>query len=90
MRIVAYIMALSALSTSVVVSAHSGGLNAEGCHNNRKTGDYPAIVATRLQRPSSALNVLLVAAMPITQIVHQLGRQGLLRFGVVILVIALG
>lgn len=21
-------------------SAHSGGLNAEGCHNNRKTGDY--------------------------------------------------
>jgi len=21
-------------------SAHPGGLNAEGCHNNRKTGDY--------------------------------------------------
>lgn len=21
-------------------SAHSGGLNAEGCHNNRKTGGY--------------------------------------------------
>jgi len=21
-------------------SAHGGGLNAEGCHNNRKTGDY--------------------------------------------------
>ena len=21
-------------------SAHSGGLNAEGCHTNRKTGDY--------------------------------------------------
>lgn len=20
--------------------SHSGGLNAEGCHNNRKTGDY--------------------------------------------------
>jgi hypothetical protein len=20
--------------------AHSGGLNSEGCHNNRKTGDY--------------------------------------------------
>lgn len=20
--------------------AHGGGLNAEGCHNNRKTGDY--------------------------------------------------
>lgn len=24
----------------IEVSAHSGGLNAEGCHNNRKTGDY--------------------------------------------------
>jgi hypothetical protein len=22
------------------VDAHSGGLNAEGCHNNRKTGGY--------------------------------------------------
>lgn len=22
------------------VAAHPGGLNAEGCHNNRKTGDY--------------------------------------------------
>lgn len=22
------------------VVAHPGGLNAEGCHNNRKTGDY--------------------------------------------------
>lgn len=21
-------------------NAHSGGLNAEGCHNNRKTGEY--------------------------------------------------
>lgn len=25
---------------SLEASAHSGGLNAEGCHNNRKTGDY--------------------------------------------------
>lgn len=23
-----------------VVIAHGGGLNAEGCHNNRSTGDY--------------------------------------------------
>jgi hypothetical protein len=23
-----------------VVSAHGGGLNAQGCHNNRSTGDY--------------------------------------------------
>jgi len=26
--------------SSGIVSAHSGGLNSEGCHNNRKTGDY--------------------------------------------------
>lgn len=25
---------------SVPIVAHPGGLNAEGCHNNRKTGDY--------------------------------------------------
>ncbi|WP_235600940.1 excalibur calcium-binding domain-containing protein [Sphingobium sp. AM] len=23
-----------------MAKAHPGGLNAEGCHNNRKTGDY--------------------------------------------------
>lgn len=27
--------------------AHPGGLNAEGCHNNRKTGDYHCHGATR-------------------------------------------
>lgn len=25
---------------SSTASAHPGGLNAQGCHNNRKTGDY--------------------------------------------------
>jgi len=24
----------------VAAAAHPGGLNSEGCHNNRKTGDY--------------------------------------------------
>lgn len=24
----------------IEAQAHGGGLNAEGCHNNRKTGDY--------------------------------------------------
>ena len=28
------------LLVPVHAPAHSGGLNAEGCHNNRKTGDY--------------------------------------------------
>jgi len=26
--------------TATAAQAHPGGLNAEGCHNNRKTGDY--------------------------------------------------
>lgn len=25
---------------SNIVNAHGGGLNSQGCHNNRKTGDY--------------------------------------------------
>lgn len=29
-----------AMPLSSVALAHPGGLNAEGCHNNRKTGDY--------------------------------------------------
>jgi hypothetical protein len=28
------------LALPVAAAAHSGGLNADGCHNNRKTGDY--------------------------------------------------
>ena len=31
---------LTGLSISVPVRAHGGGTNADGCHNNRKTGDY--------------------------------------------------
>lgn len=39
-------LALAALAVTVPSGftypalAHPGGLNAEGCHNNRKTGDY--------------------------------------------------
>lgn len=31
---------LSLLSLSNLVYAHGGGLDANGCHTNRKTGDY--------------------------------------------------
>lgn len=34
-------LALITLPVSITAaSAHGGGLNAQGCHNNRKTGDY--------------------------------------------------
>lgn len=37
----AIVLAAGALSlTPTVVLAHGGGLNADGCHTNRKTGDY--------------------------------------------------
>lgn len=34
------VLALAALLASSAASAHGGGLNADGCHTNRKTGDY--------------------------------------------------
>ena len=33
-------LACALLVAPVAVAAHPGGLNGEGCHNNRKTGDY--------------------------------------------------
>jgi hypothetical protein len=37
---VAIILTLGALAAALPAAAHPGGLNADGCHNNRKTGDY--------------------------------------------------
>lgn len=37
---VRHLLLASLLAVPSVALAHSGGLNAEGCHNNRKTGDY--------------------------------------------------
>jgi uncharacterized membrane protein len=36
----AAIALLGLLLSGSPAAAHSGGLNAEGCHNNRKTGEY--------------------------------------------------
>ena len=33
-------LALSTLAAPMTSSAHSGGLDRNGCHTNRKTGDY--------------------------------------------------
>lgn len=33
-------LAMCLASAPTLVRAHGGGLNSEGCHNNRKTGDY--------------------------------------------------
>ena len=34
------VMCLSGVPITAPIAAHSGGLNAEGCHNNRKTVGY--------------------------------------------------
>jgi len=34
------VLSISLLCLSTPVWAHPGGLNSQGCHNNRKTGDY--------------------------------------------------
>ncbi|RZJ02293.1 MAG: excalibur calcium-binding domain-containing protein [Brevundimonas sp.] len=39
-RNLALALAGAVLATPLAVAAHPGGLNSEGCHNNRKTGDY--------------------------------------------------
>lgn len=38
------------LLTPAAAFAHGGGLNAEGCHNNRKSGDYHCHRAPSVQR----------------------------------------
>lgn len=38
--VVALLASSASLSLAEPAVAHPGGLNAEGCHNNRKTGDY--------------------------------------------------
>jgi hypothetical protein len=43
---------------STFVAAHGGGLDANGCHTNRKTGDYhchraPSMVAPQAAKPAA-------------------------------------
>ncbi|OWQ47199.1 hypothetical protein CDL60_12565 [Roseateles noduli] len=57
------LLGLAALFTSAASAAHGGGLNADGCHTNRKTGDYhchrvparsvaPQPIQSRSEQPS--------------------------------------
>ena len=45
----------AALSLSTPAGAHGGGLNAEGCHTNRKTGDYHCHRAASPAPPPQAI-----------------------------------
>ena len=48
------VAALMAVATSLVI-AHSGGLDAYGCHTNRKTGDYHCHRSPAPSRPHQLL-----------------------------------
>ena len=37
---ISLVAASLALASAIPAYAHPGGLNGEGCHNNRRTGDY--------------------------------------------------
>lgn len=39
-RVATIVAFIAALSAPAPVSAHSGGLNASGCHNDRRNGGY--------------------------------------------------
>lgn len=39
---------------AAVMAAHPGGLNAEGCHTNRRTGDYHCHRGGQATRPRAA------------------------------------
>jgi hypothetical protein len=49
----AIFVALSALH--LLAHAHSGGLNGNGCHNNRQTGDYHCHRGTSNAVPQAAI-----------------------------------
>ena len=56
-RLTALLVALCASVATGSALAHPGGLNAEGCHNNRKTGEYHCH-RSQQSRPSSTVQPL--------------------------------
>lgn len=54
MRMMTTIAALGlACGTAIPVLAHGGGLNAEGCHTNRKTNDYHCHRGSGAKKPKA-------------------------------------
>ncbi len=53
----AFFLLLTALAGASPALAHSGGTNADGCHNNRKTGEYHCHGAKRSAAPEPRAQV---------------------------------
>lgn len=60
-------------------SAHPGGLNAEGCHNNRKTGEYHCHGESKRSPPKEIVTAVDAPALAKPEIVRNEGD--LLRLG---------
>jgi hypothetical protein len=56
--IVALLVSAWTAVPAVPASAHSGGLNSQGCHNNRRTGDYHCHRSGGEARQSRSLGAL--------------------------------
>src|SRR5262245_31081119 len=50
-RAAVYLVSVATASTGSAAWSHGGGLNAEGCHTNRKTGEYHCHRAPRASSP---------------------------------------
>lgn len=53
--ILSLVMCLPGAPLTAPLSAHGGGLNSEGCHNNRKTGDYHCHRGSSSKRSTSQI-----------------------------------
>lgn len=52
------LVVVAVVSAGGQARSHGGGLNAEGCHNNRQTGDYHCHRAPRAAQPTSPVQRL--------------------------------
>jgi len=62
------------LFSPAVCFSHSGGLNSEGCHNNRKTGDYHCHRAQPTQSRQTS-NSYSAASESIRRLLQELQRS---------------
>lgn len=49
-----WIIALAGITGAAAAFAHGGGLDAQGCHTNRKTGDYHCHRSQAAPQPTAA------------------------------------
>ena len=61
MHLATFLLAV-AVALPQLAAAHGGGLNKEGCHTNRKTGDYHCHRAASVSRSSAASNLAPASA----------------------------